>query len=64
MRHVLAFVLLVLLLAAEALAQPITISPLPPRAFGYTIGDRVLRPAMVAVAKKPPANDNGQSSIN
>jgi molecular chaperone GrpE len=31
---------------------------------GYTIGDRVLRPALVAVAKKPPANDNGQSSVN
>jgi molecular chaperone GrpE len=31
---------------------------------GYTIGDRVLRPAMVAIAKKPPANDNGDASVN
>ena len=49
-RWLIAFVLGV---AAQIVcAQPITITPIPPRAFGYSIGDRIERRIDIQVA--PP----------
>ena len=48
LRRILAMV--AFLLAAPLCAQPISLTPVPPRPFGYTVGDRIERRVVIQLA--------------
>jgi mxaA protein len=50
--HAWLLALVLIAWAQMALAQPITITPVAPRAFGYTVGDRIER--RIDIATAPP----------